>query len=180
MPRAIKKQSDAGATLGWLIFGSLAAGGIYLVWRRWKETQSDGGSAGFFPSDSSVSTSASMALVARLRASATVRKIYLFQAGLYSWYQTDAVPDGVDGMALGVLVSRVNTALGAPPASVFGDDSLRRLAGALRQMIPAADLAQARVRLVPSSLPADLLSRINSEGVIVAADVPLLQMFPAG
>lgn len=118
------------------------------------------------------------ALVALLRSNPTARKVFLFQASMYSYYQTDALPDGQIGPVTRAMVAKVNRALNPMDSSTVLDDGvLQRLGSSLRTLTGTwQDLSQARVRLLPGTLPQDLINQINDTSLAVASDVPLLQI----
>ncbi len=121
--------------------------------------------------------SADPVLVSLLSQSETARKAYLFQAGFYSFYQTDQIPDGKNGPITRNLLDTEAQALGTTNAfNTVNDTALLNLGNALRTLTGVDDLSQARVRLVPGALPQGLINQINAEGLAVDASVPLLQI----
>jgi hypothetical protein len=116
-------------------------------------------------------------LVSLLSHNREARKTYLFQAGMYSYYQTEERPDGKNGPVTRSLMDREAQALGTTNSfRTVNDTVLLNLANALRVLTGYEDLTQAPVRLVPGALPQGLINQINSEGLAVAADIPLLQI----
>jgi hypothetical protein len=117
------------------------------------------------------------ALVSLLSQSPAARKAYLFQAGMYSFYQTDALPDGKNGPVTRSLMDKEARALGITNEwNTVNDTVLLNLGNALRTLAGVDDLSQAHVRVVPGALPQGLINQVNSEGLRVAADIPLLQI----
>lgn len=120
-------------------------------------------------------------VVSLLRSDPSARKVFLFQAGMFSFFQTDALPDGKVGPMTHAMIARINRALNPMDSSAtFNDGILQRLGSALRTLTDTwQDLAQARVRPLPGTLPQDLINQINAEGLAIASDVPLLQITAA-
>lgn len=119
-------------------------------------------------------------VVSLLRSDPSARKVFLFQAGMFSFFQTDALPDGKVGPVTHAMIARVNRALNSMNSSTFNDGVLQGLGSALRALTGTwQDLAQARVRPLPGTLPQDLINQINAEGLAIASDVPLLQITAA-
>jgi hypothetical protein len=119
------------------------------------------------------------ALVALLRSNPTARKVFLFQASMYSYFQTDALPDGQIGPVTRAMVAKVNRALNPMDSSTVLDDGvLQRLGSALRTLTNThqGDASQARVRILPGTLPQDVIDQVNAAGLAVASDVPPLQI----
>jgi hypothetical protein len=120
------------------------------------------------------------ALVSRLTGSAEARKIFLFQAGMFSYAQIQDLPDGEFGPKTRQMVRVINNAAASANASSdWSDAVLRRLASGLKTLNSTSDLSRVQARVVPSLLPLALIQQVNADGVAVAADVPLLQMLPA-
>jgi hypothetical protein len=168
----------------WLLFGGgVAALGYFGLKAFGKPAASPSLSLpGSGSSSSSPAPSgAGSPLLDLLRGDATARKIYLFQAGMYSYMQTEALPDGRVGPVTRALIGKANQAANPMNTSqTFSNSTLQNLHAALLRLTGASDLAQAQARVIPAavSLPAALMNQINREGVAVAANVPLLQMFP--
>jgi hypothetical protein len=169
----------------WLLFGGgVAALGYFGLKAFGKPAASPSlslpgtGSSG---SNSPAPSGAGSPLLDLLRGDATARKIYLFQAGMYSYMQTEALPDGRVGPVTRALIGKANQAANPMNTSqTFSNSTLQNLHTALLRLTGASDLAQASARIIPAavSLPAALINQINREGVAVAVNVPLLQMFP--
>lgn len=112
-----------------------------------------------------------------LRQSVRNRRVFLFQAGMYSYLNVNQVPDGKFGPYTQQLVQIINNATGNSMASAnWSDAALTRLAPGLKSLTGVEDLSQASAQLLPLSLPGDLINQINLDGLSVAADVPLLQI----
>lgn len=193
--RMARRQEQQGSDLGPFVVIAIGAG--VLLWllpktfpRAFVATPSVGPS----PETSRVPSSAAShpivslvhaiwrpsvdrAVVSLLSQSPTARKAYLFQAGMYSFYQTEERPDGKNGPVTRSLLDREAQALGTMNSfATVNDTALLNLANALRVLTDVDDLSQAHVRVVPGALPQGLINQINSEGLRVAADIPLLQM----
>lgn len=189
------RQEAEGIDLGPLVVFAVGAG--LLVWllpkalpRAFVPTSSVGpdpvtgqprSSAASHPIVTLVSTlwrpSVDRALVSLLSQNQTARKAYLFQAGMYSFYQTDAPPDGKNGPVTRSLMNAEAQALGTTNSfNTVNDTVLLNLGNALRTLTGVDDLSQAHVRVVPGALPQGLINQINAEGLAVDADIPLLQI----
>jgi len=179
------EQTDLGP------FVVIAVGAGLLLWllpkafpRGFIPTPGFGGppsDQGVHPVASSTATSwhrpVNHGLVSLLSHNREARKAYLFQAGMFSYHQTEELPDGKNGPVTRSLMDREAQALGTMNSfRTVNDTVLLNLANALRVLTGYDDLRQAPVRLVPGALPQGLINQINSEGLAVAADIPLLQI----
>lgn len=105
-------------------------------------------------------------LVSRLQNSADARKAFALQAGAYSWYLTDAPPDGLVGPATRSVIAQIDHASNTSGSSV--DKALALLAGSiiLLKGNGQMDLQKIPHRLIPMSLPQSLLDLINHEQAV--------------
>jgi hypothetical protein len=90
-----------------------------------------------------------------LRSSPLARAIYNFQALLYEFGYTNAVPDGVDGPITQRLTDQVNADTGAAGGTPL---QLAHLAVLARYGANAQP-----IRTVPDALPADLIAQLNAD-----------------
>ena len=193
-----KKGGSASSAVLWLMLGGGALVFLYYGSKSLQRLQSGllPGLSGFpmFPGSSTaaitnpnqISTSQTAppinTLIQRLTSNQMSRYIFLFQAGMYSYYQTEALPDGMNGPVTQSLVDKVNLAANPTgPSVAFSALTLRSLYAALQSLTGETNLTQADVRVLPDSisLPASLVNRINADGRAVAPDVPLLQIIPS-
>jgi len=112
--------------------------------------------------------------VCLLYANSNARKIFAFQSALYSYGITDQAPDGIWGPITAGLVTRVNQATQNGNSSVLNDNVLRSVNSALHNLSPSGDQLPSP-RLIPQSLPQDLIDQINGEVQAIAPDFPYLQ-----
>lgn len=186
-----KKQSDALSPILWAIVGIGIGTAVYYAIKASKKapvqlpgTPTTPGlpttTPGSTPAPAPAPTpAASSAVVSRLNASSQARKIFLFQAGMYSYAQIPDLPDGLFGAGTRQMIQVINNAARMGNASTdWSDAALQRLATGLKSLNSVTDLSQVSPQLVPSMLPASLIQQVNNDGVAVAADVPLLQMLP--
>jgi len=133
----------------------------------------DFGSVPSYNAGVEVSTTADL-----LRRDARARKIFLFQAAMYSYLNQDQIPDGIMGPLTQPMITSINDASGNASASPnWSDNVLKRLAPGMKVILGVSDLSQASARVLPFDLPRDLVNQINADGLAVAADVPLLQIY---
>lgn len=159
------------ALLGYLLFGVGIAWGVSKLI---KSSASQGASR--LPS--SGNPAAQQALAEFLAGSVEARKIYLFQATMYSFHQTEDFPDGRMNSGTQNLILKINQTVGAMGSTgAVTDEVLRRVFPALVSLTGKPGLMGASVRLVPP-LPQSILGAINTEGRRIAQDIPLVQMLP--
>lgn len=185
-----KKQADALSPLLWAIIGIGVGTAVYFAIKAAKKppvrlpgTPTAPGLPTTTPSSPSPAPAPApatrSAVVSRLSGSAQARKIFLFQAGMYSYAQIPDLPDGEFGAKTRQMIQVINNAARMGSASTdWSDAALQRLATGLKALNNVTDLNQIQARLVPSMLPASLIQQVNNDGVAVAADVPLLQTLP--
>lgn len=111
----------------------------------------------------------SPSLVARLRGSDAAKRIFATQALAYSTRYTDAVPDGIEGpITDGIIQSTVGATSFAP-----------QLYPAIRQALLAQPAAsEMGMRILPYTLPNDLIKSVNQVAVSMDPQTPLLQVLP--
>jgi len=183
-------KNSSGATLGlWVFVGGIAGTVIWYAAKaqaaanaqrvtRATQTATLATVPGATADQAQAAAVGTMVLSNWLRQSVQHRRVFLFQAAMYSYLQNSNLPDGIIGPITRQMILTINTASGNPTAgTAWSDNVLRRLATGLRSLVGNWDLSAAPVRVVPLNLPKDLIDQINADGLVVAADVPLLQMF---
>lgn len=126
------------------------------------------------PAPSNVTgTTASSTLVARLRGNSTARQIFALQAAAYSYGLSNALPDGIEGPITDGIIGAVNA------AGSFTNEPRRyttRSIANLRAVLVARGLRAPR--LLPFTLPADVIQSVNQAAASVDNQALLLQVFP--
>jgi hypothetical protein len=110
--------------------------------------------------------------VTLLQHSAGARKIFLFQAALYSWFVSNDLPDGILGPKTHRLALLVNQVVNPGTRNdTLDDDTLRAVRATLDRLASGI-----QPRLLATVLPRSLVDQINAEGQ--ATHVPVLQIAP--
>lgn len=110
----------------------------------------------------------SPALVARLRQSQDARNIFAVQALAYSYNYTDAVPDGIQGPVTTALLQQLTG------SATFGPNTLQDA----QFIIDSSPSGQFGARVLPFTLPNDLIQSINSTIASYYPQGHLLQVLP--
>lgn len=111
----------------------------------------------------------SPALVARLRGSLAARQIFALQALAYSLRYTDAIPDGIEGpITDGIIQSTVG-------ATRFSPSLYPAIQRAILATPTASEMA---VRVLPYTLPSDLIPLVNQAARSMSSTSPLVQVLP--
>lgn len=111
----------------------------------------------------------SPALVTRLRGSLAARQLFAMQALAYSTRYTDAIPDGIEGpITDGIIQSTVG-------ATRFSPTLYPAIQRALLAQPTASEMA---MRLLPYTLPNDLIGSINQAATAMSSTSPLVQALP--
>lgn len=123
----------------------------------------------------SVTPSGKAALIARLRSNEQARRVYYFQAMMYSGKVTDILPDGIAGPVTAGFVADVNRLAGFPNAPTAVTD-------AVLARIPAALVVSmghsGGFRVVPQQIPADVIALVNATARRANVQADLLQTLP--
>lgn len=116
----------------------------------------------------------SPSLVSRLTASDQARQVFALQSLLYSYGYTDAIPDGIEGGETDYLIGQINQ-LGS-----FSGEPNHYTRNTIRN---AYQVMQARFgsnpidyRVLPYSLPSDVIDAVNRSQNAVAPGVPPIQV----
>jgi hypothetical protein len=112
-------------------------------------------------------------LISRLRTSDSARQIFALQSLFYSYGFTNASPDGLEGPVTDGLIAQINS-LGSftnEPAR-FTARSIGNAAAVLSQRYGAPR------RVIPFTLPNDVINLVNASIARVSSLAPLLQVLP--
>lgn len=113
-------------------------------------------------------------LVSRLSSSDAARQVFAYQALMYEWNITGAVPDGLMGPVTAGLIRSldIQSSISPPSGNFRGATSVRRLVDVIRRTnggnLPAP-------RLLPFTLPRSVISQVNATGTRIGSPI-LLQI----
>lgn len=182
-----KDTENASSVLSFILIGIGVGGLVYLGIRYFAgaaKTSVAGVSSAIASSFGASSGSglggnrpppAPSSLVTFLTGNSAARKVFLFQAGMFSFYQSDALPDGKVGPVTHDMIVSINRRIDPMNSGRdFNDDVLRKL-GTILSSLPL----DREPRLLPFVLPGELIVQINNEGRVIASNIPLLQVMPS-